>query len=203
MVVLPGVGHQSYVERFWSGQPRPVVPCPDPACLGASMAPHASYKRYVDGVLMKILRLACPRCEVTHAVLPEDVCAYRDATLNDLETALDEGAPTAAARAAGQTGEAGTRRTRRWLRMLTDALFVQQILAVLPPVEGSWLERARLLLGPAPGVLVRLRHYLVTQWQLLLGPPWLFRHGRPRWAIRRPTTHLGNCLSEGRSCRPH
>ncbi len=59
------------------------------------MGPHASYGRYVRGTRLRILRVVCSRCGVTHAVLPEDVVAYRDALLDDAEVALDVGTPAA------------------------------------------------------------------------------------------------------------
>jgi RHS repeat-associated protein len=39
------------------------------------MRPHAFYQRYLGGELMRILRVRCESCGVTHAVLPVDVCA--------------------------------------------------------------------------------------------------------------------------------
>jgi hypothetical protein len=66
------------------------------------------YRRYLNGELFAIRRLICPRCGVTHALLPEDVCAYRDLTLSALESALgSQGGPRDCARAAQQAGLAG------------------------------------------------------------------------------------------------
>ncbi|MBC8422835.1 hypothetical protein H8E07_01810 [bacterium] len=200
MVILPGASHQTYFDRFGDGRPFPGLPCPDPGCA-RPMAPHGWYPRYLDAVLVSFRRALCKRCMVSHAVLPDDVVAYRDATLDQLEAAFDAGTPAAGARAANQPGTAGKRRVRRWFRM-TDALFVQRLLVLLPPTDGTWLQRARRLFGSAPGVLVRLRLYLWSRRGYLLGPPRLFRHGRPQWPVRRPSTDIGNCPDPASSRRP-
>jgi hypothetical protein len=131
-------------------------------------------------------------------VLPADLCAYRDAKLPAVESALDVGPahPTAAARAAeirwdrDETAEA-VRKVRRWF-LDFDEIFVRDVCALLPAAEGSWLERVRRVFGARPGVLVRLRAWLWEKHRmLLLGPTGLRRHGLVRDGIRRASTDLG------------
>ncbi len=43
------------------------------------------YRVRVGGQGFCIRRLRCPRCLTTHALLPEDLCAYRDFKLTALE----------------------------------------------------------------------------------------------------------------------
>lgn len=188
MLSLPGVDRKTYPERFGRGLPLPQVGCPDPACSG-QLRGHGWYRRFVDGILAAIRRLRCNRCGVTHAVLPEDICAYRDATLPALEAAMEAGVgPSAGAKAAGQRGAAGVRRVRRWMRSL-EGRRVAQVVALLPAVAGSFLERVRAMVGPAPGALIRLRHWLWSTYTYFLGGlTGLFRHGRPSLAIRGAST---------------
>ena len=120
---------------------------------------------------------------MTHAILPEDVCAYRDLALDALVSVLEAEGPTAAARKlAGEAADSDpdpvlVRRLRRW-RGEARGPRARQSERVLPAAgsPSSWWERA--LVGY--GDLVAWRHqqwaqtgYFVTP---LLG---LFRQGRP------------------------
>lgn len=203
MVSAPGIDHQNYAERVFGAGPAPIVGCPDRRCAGRPLVAHATYERYLGGTLFKLLRMRCPQCGVTHAVLPEDVCAYRDALLPAVEAALDAGhRPVDGARVAAEQGSGATRRVRRWHRGL-EAGLASVVVALLPATAGTWLERARSALGRGAGVLVRLRHWLWTRHALFFGGPCgLFRHGRPRDAVRRPSTDLGRDPSGPRSDRP-
>ncbi|MGH3632144.1 MAG: hypothetical protein ACRDRL_32475 [Sciscionella sp.] len=180
MVSLPGVRCKDYVEG------RAVIPevrCPDPKCDGAALQSHGSYRRRLFGKLRPLLRGLCPRCGVSHALFPEDLCAYRDATLDAVEAALSAGAPSAGAEAAGQDDSAGVRRVRRWLRSDQDA-WVRVLVALLPAGEGPWWVRAQWAMGGQPGWLTRLRHWVGSQWACFLGGvQGLYRHGRPRLAL--------------------
>lgn len=145
---------------------------PLPDCC-RQLSGHGWYERYFDSRLVPIRRLRCSRCGVSHALLPEDLCAYQDLTLTALEQAKPRDGPTDAARAAGCEGE--VRRARRWLR----GRLWRQLRALLDGADGAW-QRAVALVGPEPGVLVRLRHKLWRRFGLWLGGPCgLFRRGRP------------------------
>lgn len=195
MLCLRGLDYKSYSERLAVGQPLPELPCPDPECPVRILRGHGWYRRFLGSVLTAFRRLRCPGCGVTHALLPEDVCAYRDLTLGDLEAALAAGGgPSTAARAAHQPGSAGVRRARRWQRALQPPR-THRLLGFLPPGEGSFWERAQAAEGRAPGVLVRLRHWLwSTCGYFLGGVSGLYRHGRPQ-AVLGTSTELGNCSS--------
>jgi len=197
MLSVVGVDRQVYWDVFQRGRPIPDIACPDPACEGQLLGSHAWYERYLDGDLCELHRLVCRRCSVTHAVLPEDVCAYHDATLVQIEAALEAGpGPAAASEAAGQEGAGARPRVRRWLRRL-DGWLRQQVVGLLPAVAGSLLERVRAVFGAAPGVLVRLRHWMWSRYLLFFGgPAGVYRHGRPRFSIRRGTTDLGKLSRE-------
>jgi hypothetical protein len=203
MVSAAGIDHQNYAERVFGAGRTPVVGCPARECGGCPMVPHASYRRYVRGELARVLRLRCPRCAVTHALLPEDVCAYRDALLSSVEVTVEAGTrPVDGARAAGEAGSGATRRVRRWQRGLGPGL-ASVIVALLPAVPGTWLERARRVVGEGDGVLVRLRHWLWAHHVLFFGgPAGLYRHGRPQNVVRRASTHLGSHAPAGTRDRP-
>ena len=196
MLFLPGVDSKSYGEVFGPGLPLPAVSCPDPQCGGQRLVGHGWYERYLGGVRTAVRRLRCRRCGVTHAVLPQEVCAYRDLKLGALEQALEvAGGPTAQARAAGQAGQAGRRRVRGWRRAVAGG-WGAAVAAVLPPASGRWWERAQAMCGSAPGWLVRLRRWLWERWGYFLsGLSGLFRHGRPPRALRRGSTEVGICPS--------
>lgn len=196
MLSLRGFDCKTYWERFAPGQPLPEIACPEPACT-EFLRGHGWYRRYLNGELVPIRRTRCDRCEVTHAVLPEDVCAYHDLTLWTLECALEtEGGPTAVARATGQADGVGVRRARRWQRR-ERASWIAELLALLPPTAGRWWERVRAVVGPEPGALIRLRRWLWSTWRCFFsGLTGLFRHGQPRTPFRRDSTDLGIFLQE-------
>lgn len=182
MVCVVGLDSKSYEQQLGSGA-IPEVACPNPSCQGHLLSPHGWYRRYLDAVLVAFRRLRCRRCRVSHALLPEDVCAYQDLKLPVLERAMDAaGGPSAAARAAGQDdGENGVRRARRWRR---GRLWAP--LELLLGATGRLAERIVELVGHGVGKLVRLRHGLWSRYGYLLGGPvGLFRQGRPRGAPRR------------------
>ncbi len=152
-----------------------------PSCPSSDLRPHGGYRRYVDGRRMWIRRGLCPHCGVTHAILPEDVCAYRDLALDTLASVLTAAGPSEAARALGDASPENVRRIRRWRRSAVGERTLQAE-RVLPSTGSvsTWWERTL----EAYGDLVSWRHrqwaqtgYFVTP---LLG---LFRHGRPPWMI--------------------
>lgn len=181
MLSVWGVSCNDYSQRVGRGQPVPQVPCPDPTCEGRLQKGHGYYKRYLDGVPAEMRRVRCGRCGVSHAVLPEDACAYRDATLDEVELAVDAGiGPSARRQSPGELGTGAVRRVRRWVHGL-GVTWAGRLLGLLPAGPGSWLERVRAAMGPKPGALVRLRHWLwATSKVFFSGPSGLFRHGRPR-----------------------
>lgn len=158
----------------------PAVSCPTPRCQGRLQRGHGFYKRYVDGVLRELRRLICPACGVTNALLPEDLCAYRDATLTAVEAAADTGpGPAVGARAAGEAGHEARRRVRRW-GLGSVSRWVIRLVAFLPAGPEHWLERVRAVVGAGSGALVRLRRWLWERYTVFLGGPCgLFRLGRP------------------------
>jgi hypothetical protein len=181
MLSLAGVGCKHYEELVGRGTPIPEVSCPDPECQASRLQARGWYWRYLGGVRTEMRRLRCPRCGVSHALLPEDLCAYRDATLGAVESALEVGVPSGGAQAAGQDGSAGVRRVRRWLRSDGSPL-ATGVQAVLAPAEGPWWRRAQQVFGAGAGWLTRLRHWLWSRWRCFLGGvSGLYRHGRPRW----------------------
>ena len=89
MLSVPGLDCGSYRMQLASGE-IPEVECP--SCDRSLLRGHGWYRRRVDGHEIRIRRLRCPRCLATHALLPEDLCAYRDSKLNALkEDALEAG----------------------------------------------------------------------------------------------------------------
>lgn len=197
MICVRGLDCKTYWDRLAPGRPLPEIPCPQPKCEGELLRGHGWYTRYLDEERVAIRRVICHRCRVSHAVLPEDVCAYHDLTLWALEQALETpGGPSAVARATGQVGEAGRRRARRWQRR-ADAPWSAQLLALLPPMAGHWWERVQATVGAAPGALVRLRRWLWSTWRCFFsGLNGLFRRGRPRVVVRGDSTDLGILFSE-------
>lgn len=85
--------------------------------------------------------LTCDACRRYHRLLPDDLCAYRDATLDEVETAFVTGpGPTAGAKASAQAGVDGVRRVRRWHRGF--ATFIHILLGLLT-------VRSRAAIGPS------------------------------------------------------
>lgn len=184
MVSLPGVRCKEYVQ---GAAVMPEVSCPNPQCQGTPLQGHGSYHRRLFGKLQPLARGRCPRCGVSHALFPEDLCAYRDATLEQVEAALSVGAPSAGALAAGQDDSQGVRRVRRWLRS-RQAAWAQSLVALLPAGEGTWWVRAQAAMGAGHGWLTRLRHWLESNWACFLGGVHgLYRYGRPRLALAEGT----------------
>jgi hypothetical protein len=81
MICHPGLDSKNYWDQTLCGE-IPEIPCPE---CESSLRGHGTYQRYLGGTQVSIRRLRCPRCRVTHALLPEDVCAYQDLTLPVLE----------------------------------------------------------------------------------------------------------------------
>jgi hypothetical protein len=184
MVSLPGVRCKEYVE---GGAVIPEVSCPDPKCQKAPLQGHGSYRRRLFGELRPLRRGLCPQCGVSHALFPEDLCAYRDATLDVVEAALSAGTPSAGAQASGQADPQAVRRVRSWQRSKKEA-WAQCLVGLLPSGEGPWWVRAQAAMGASRGWLTRLRHWLGSIWGCFLGGVHgLYRHGRPRLALVEAT----------------
>jgi hypothetical protein len=184
MLFLAGLDGKSYWTRLSQGIPG--VSCPDAECRGVQLRAHGWYPRYLGGQRVAFRRLRCPRCGVTHALLPADVCAYQDLTLPVVERAVVEtrAGPTAAARAVGMDAAAAVRRVRRWL-----ASPVWEQLRQLLPAAGELGQRIVAVLGAGAEKLLRLRAWLWSQRGLLLGgPTGLFRRGRPAERLRPRST---------------
>lgn len=190
MLSVTGVGRKEYAEKVGRGGEVPLVPCPDAACKGQEQGGHGFYRRYVDGLLFDVRRLICRVCGVSNAVLPEDVCAYRDVSLLAVEKAADAWpGPAAAARAAGVTGTEAKRRVRRF--MLRAGLWIRQIVALLAAGPERWMDVVRAVVGEGQGALVRLRSWMWLRYRVYLGGPCgLYRLGRPR-ARPGAGTHIG------------
>lgn len=146
-----------------------------PSCERGWLAPHGSYRRRVDGQLMWIRRARCRSCGVTHAVLPEDVCAYRDLSLDVLTVVLTASRPMKAARALGDTSPAAVRRIRR-CRLEARGERARSAERLLPEARAPapWWQRAIEVFGD-------LASWRRWQWRVtghfatpMLGP---FRHG--------------------------
>jgi hypothetical protein len=178
MLSVAGIGCKQYREQMDSGAV-PELSCPDPECRGAHLRGHGWYKRYLGGERQAFRRVRCSRCRVSHAVLPEDVCAYRDLTLGSVEAGLAAGTPSVGAEVSGQDGNPGVRRVRGWLRSAEEP-FAAKVQGLLGPVSGPWWRRAQEVVGQGAGWLTRLRHWLWSSWRCFLGGvSGLFRHGRP------------------------
>jgi Domain of unknown function (DUF6431) len=182
MVSVAGLGCKQYREQM-DGGAVPELICPDPKCR-TPLRGHGWYRRYLGGGRQLVRRVRCPRCKVSHAVLPEDVCAYRDLTFGAVEAGLAAGAPSAGAEVSRQMGRPGVRRVRGWLRSEQEP-FAAKLLGLLGPVAGPWWRGAQEVVGQAAGWLTRLRHFTWSSFRYFLGGvSGLFRHGRP--AARSP-----------------
>jgi hypothetical protein len=183
MLSVGGVSCNEYAGVLGRDGKVPDVECPAPECGGRRQRGHGFYKRYVEGRLVEFRRLLCTICGVTNAILPADICAYRDAKLTAVEAAADAArGPAVRAVAAGQAGGQGRRRVRRWgVEEEAVGRWIIQILALLPAGPQTWLERVRAVVGKAGGALVRLRSWLWSRYRVYLGGPCgLYRLGRPR-----------------------
>lgn len=179
MLCLPDLGCKDYWERLRPGSPLPEIECPTCLCW---LKGHGWYQRYFGGERVGIRRLRCVGCGVTHALLPKDLCAYQDLTLAALEQAKQRDGPSSAARVAGCAG--AVRRARRW----RGGRLWRELLALLPAAGTVW-ERIAALVGPTPGMLVRLRHWMWAHLAYWLGGPCgLFRRGRPQRHRREAST---------------
>jgi hypothetical protein len=186
MLSVSGVDRKVYPETLGRGGRVPAVPCPAEECGGELQEGHGFYQRYLDRVLFDVRRVICRACGVSNALLPEDVVAYRDATLTALEAATDAGpGPAAGAKAAGEKGTGAKRRVRRW-GLKAGSRWVGLILALLPAGPQWWLDRVRAVVGAGQGALVRLRSWLWSKYRVYLGGPCgLYRLGRPGCRRRR------------------
>jgi hypothetical protein len=177
MVSVAGLGCKQYREQLDGGRV-PELSCPDPQCR-ADLRGHGWYRRYLGGERQALRRVRCPRCRVSHAVLPEDVCAYRDLTFAAVEAGLGAGAPSAGAEVSGQVGGPGVRRVRGWLRSAQEP-YASKLQGLLGPVAGPWWRGAQEVVGQAAGWLTRLRHFVGSSFGYFLGGVGgLYRHGRP------------------------
>lgn len=192
MIPLAGVCWNNYFDVL-GGRVLPKIPCP---CCERVLGGHGWYRRYLDGVLVKLRRVRCPLCGVTHAVLPEEVCAYRDLRLSDVEAALRaEGGPTAKAKASGQQGDDAVRRVRRWVHRWGEG-WLEPLQWLLPGSGGSGWERIREVFGDVAGALLGLRRWLWSRCRYLFsGLTGLYRHGRPRLVVLGPSTDFGSSPS--------
>ena len=182
MVSVAGLGCKQYREQMEGGAV-PEMSCPDPECR-TPLRGHGWYRRYLGGERQSLRRMRCPRCRVSHAVLPEDVCAYRDLPFEAVEAGLSAEAPSAGAEASGQRGRPGVRRVRGWLRSAQEP-YAAKLQGLLGPVSSPWWRGAQEVVGQAAGWLTRLRHFVWSSFGYFLGGlSGLFRQGRP--AARSP-----------------
>jgi len=191
MIAATGIRTNDYWEVHRRAEQWPELDCPEPGCA-ARLRPHGSYRRNVYEDLREIRRVRCPRCGMTHAVLPEDLCAYQRGTLDELERVMAAPGPTAGARELDAPGPEAVRRARR-MRGGVRRLWGQAVSALLPATPGSVLDRVRAVVGSAPGALVRLRRWLMARFAVFFGGPCgLYRRGRPCLLIRQVATDLGS-----------
>lgn len=186
MLCLVGVACKQYVfEVGVKGSRLPDLVCPQPGCC-RRLEGHGGYYRYLGGERSWMRRAVCRRCRVSHALAPEDLVAYRDLTLGELECAWRSTGPTEAALSLGDADEAAIRR----LRAVKHRLRVHvegQVRAFVPAVSEPGPAGLERIFGSSPGLLVRLRVWLWSTLGLLWsGLSGLWRHGRPRWVDRGP-----------------
>ena len=123
---------------------------------------------------------------MTHAILPVDLCAYKDLALDVVATVLTARGPTEAAARLGVSGEVWIRRVRRWRRQARESR-ARQAERVLPELTAPapWWERALETYGSLSRWRLRewrATHHFAT---VLLG---LFRRGRPPWVVAELST---------------
>lgn len=178
MLCLVGIGVDEFLARKADGTlPLSDLRCPEPDCR-STLWRHGGHRRYLAGVLHWIPRVRCPRCRVTHGVLPEDVCAYRDLTLGALEAAMEAGSPSKVASVLDMPTAEGVRAARRMLRQLGRQW--PAILGFLPALPEPGLAGLRRVFDSQPGVLLRLRQWLMSKLGLWFsGLCGLWRRGRP------------------------
>src|SRR3954471_16777569 len=195
MVSVAGLSCKQYREQM-DGGAVPELSCPDPQCQGAALRGHGWYRRYLLGERQSLRRVRCPRCRVSHAVLPEDVCAYRDLPFGAVEAGLAAQRPSAGAEVSGQVGSVGVRRVRGWLRSAQEA-FAAKLQGLLGPGSGPWGRGGQGGGGGGGGWVARGVGGRGAGWAAALGPfsragfwflpgglSGLYRHGRP--AARSP-----------------
>ena len=185
MLFLKGVGYKDYPRAAGAkGSGLPAVPCP--VCW-QRLEGHGGYRRYVGGQLAWIRRGFCVRCQVSHAIVAEDLVAYRDLTLGALEIIWEASGPSAASGALGQSGPAAGRRIRAASRRVQERIR-GQVLSMLPALEGQGLGDLARVFGSTLGILVRLRAWLWSSLSLFFsGLTGLWRHGRPPHLVRAAT----------------
>jgi len=184
MLFLDGVGVEAFVSKVAAGD-LPVLYCPVPTC-GSRLHGHGGYERYLGDVLCRVVRVRCRPCGITHVVLPGNVCAYRDMTLETVEEVVEAGSPSEGERHLDPRSIDARRVARRVLRALERQM--QAVVGWLEPMSRRGLEGLRELFGSAPGVLVRLRRSLMrTHGLWFSGLCGLWRHGRPPHVTGRST----------------
>ena len=184
MLFLNGLGVEEFSVRVAAGV-IPTLQCPVPECE-ATLHRHGGYSRYLGNCLRRVFRVRCPACGVTHAVLPGNVCAYRDLTLETLETVVDAGSPSEGAPLLDPSPADGRRVTRRMLRAFETQ--VRAVAGWLPAASAGGLDKLRQIFGAQPGVLLRLRESLCSSHGLWFsGLCGLWRHGRPPHVAGRST----------------
>src|SRR3954465_5517911 len=84
MVSVAGLSCKQYREQM-DGGAVPELSRPEPQGQGAALRGRGWCRPYLLGERQSLRRVRCPRCRVSHAVLPEDVCAYRDLPFGAVE----------------------------------------------------------------------------------------------------------------------
>ncbi len=165
MLCLVGVSSKEYIEIASRALHRRLdLSCPHADCAGAGVVGHGCYRRYLGGELREIARVCCRRCGVTHGVLPGGPCAYRDMTLDSVESAWDAQGPRAAVRASSHAGVSAIRSMRRVLSKQQTALAA--VRWFLPRLPAHGLAGLRAVLGSGAGVLLRVRELLWSTYGL-------------------------------------
>jgi len=172
MLSIPGLDSEHYWQRLSSGARGGDLPealCP--SCQRGCLRGHGWYSRRLAGETVRIRRLRCSFCRATHALLPEDLCAYRDLRLQDIERSLAQDSADSAS---------------------PPVLWQSQLRFLLPATSGSLLDRARAIVGGDSGsTLVRLRHWIWRHYRYFLsGFAGLFRGGRPHRHVGGHSTNL-------------
>jgi hypothetical protein len=177
MLFLEGVGVEEFLGLETVGELR----CPK---CRAKLHGHGGYYRYLGNCRRWVSRVRCPPCGVTHGVLPGNVCAYRDLTLETLEEVVEAGSPSEGSRHLDPSPVDGRRVARRLLRAFEKQ--IQAVAGWLPAVSAGGLDKLRQIFGAQPGVLVRLRLRLMSPLGLWFsGLCGLWRHGRPSHVVWR------------------